>query len=88
MSVLLVADGVEDPQRDEREIVLDRLLRLPAPSHEDERVVAKAADLGEIARVFAAQGAGVIALERPTGRVLPLGIRGQTAVIGAPKRVA
>ena len=89
MSVLVVTDGVEDPEHDRRKAVLDRFFRLPPVTDEDERVVSKAEELGQIARAFAAHGAGVIALERPTGRALPVGIRGLSPpVIGSPKRVA
>lgn len=80
VSVLIVTDGVEEPV--EKKAALERLLKLPEPPPADADSKTTPAELAEVARAFAIIGSGaqVLALDRVTGRALPVGTRGGAAV--------
>jgi hypothetical protein len=90
VSAVIVTDGVIDPDP-EPKMRLDRLLKLPEESDDEERVLARAEEIGEVSRSLSAAGAGVIALERPTGRAVPLGAHPASPILrtsGGSRRVA
>jgi hypothetical protein len=80
VSVLIVTDGVDEDAPKERSV--DRYLKIPdAPKpHSDARTTPS--ELAEVARAFVSLGsaAQVMALERTTGRALPIGSRGARRV--------
>lgn len=90
VSAVIVTDGVRDATRGERP-KLDRLLKIPERPSSYEDVYTTPEQLAEVARALAsAGGAQVVAVERPTGRSLGLGVRGSghASVPGIPRRVA
>jgi hypothetical protein len=80
MSVLVVTDRVEDPRDATDRHRLDRFLRLPAQADPEAQATTTGPELQEIARAFSSNGAAVLALERPTGKALSQGLRGQIPV--------
>lgn len=88
MSVVVATDRVREAEED-RAQRRERWLKLPEPHDPDEEVTTTPAELQEIAAGFAAQKASVLALERPGGRPIPLGVRGgQAPVVVRSRRVA
>jgi hypothetical protein len=80
ISVLIVTDGVEDESKKVK--ALERLLKVPAAPDPDADAKTTPAMLAEVARAFTGAGPSVqvMALERPTGRTLPVGSRGSRRV--------
>lgn len=71
-SVVLVADGVIDEPT--KTPVAERVLRVPEDPDPSEENVANAAEIGSIAKRLARAGAEVGAVNRVTGRTIPLGL--------------
>lgn len=76
VSVVIVTDGVDDEAPKQR--ALDTLLKVPLAPSSDADSRTTAAELAEVARSFATLGLGaqVLALDRTSGRALPVGSRG------------
>jgi hypothetical protein len=84
MSVVIATDAVRDLE--ERGAPrYERFLRIPEVPKEEAESSTTTAELTEVVRMFAAHHAAVIAVERPTGRALSTGIRGQAS---SSRRVA
>jgi hypothetical protein len=71
VTAVIATDGVRDSTPLEPRY--ERWLKLPAPP--PSAAVSTPSALMEVARTFAAAGANVVGLERPSGRALNLGIR-------------
>ncbi|MCK6550372.1 DUF58 domain-containing protein, partial [Myxococcota bacterium] len=92
VSAVIVTDGVRDAKKIDAP-KLDRFLKIPERASEHEDAYTTPEKLAEVARTLAsAGGAQVVAVERPTGRTLGLGVRGSgqgaPGVVPRARRVA